>query len=247
MQESCVDEFGLKYFAQPSDAILSGVEIRISNIDHCDKLTRDNWPIESFIELLWHELYSEYDARLFSGYLHSSQVRLSTEFVAFEQLWLRDENSHCLGFKHLLAQLLDLTTAEIDDRLEHRSGDFSPLAHWLRDEFSACVLLAYDESVTAQAYRMDFPIYRSLGCGPLTQWIHRIVLDEVFHFSNITNIIKNIYSHRSAEIRHVLDELVQFDLDSSKYTGTFILDHTGFSPILLSTARESVLRKCSFP
>src|SRR5208282_4105110 len=106
-----------------------------------------------------------------------------------------------------------------------RTQTFSNIAEWLSDEFSVCVLLAYDENVTAQAYRLDFPIYRSFGNPGLLKWIRLVALDEVHHFSNLVALIRRSHRHRLNEVAPMLDRLVERDLSGEDYSATFVLDH----------------------
>ena len=136
---------------------------------------------------------------------------------------------------------------EIAKSVRQRVSGFSELARFITDEFRVCVLLAYDEMVTARAYAADFPIYDSLGDDNLSQWIRKVCREEIRHCLAMVELLRLRYPLRLSEIQSSIDELARYDSRSADYTGTFVLDHQHFPPELLERARGSVADLSSAP
>jgi hypothetical protein len=236
--------FNLKSISWDGAALLSGQEHLLVQSQLCDALTRKIWTFPSFRELLWHELCSEHDSVYFYQFAHQSRINFSPEYQMFEKAWLEDEWRHHTGFKFLYTHFFDQTPDAIHTLMNQRNQNFSDLAELVTDEFSVCVLLAYDEAVTAKAYSMDYPIYDSLNNRNLSKWIRLVARDEVYHCRNLVELIRRFHNRRLGELAATLDRIVDRDRTRNGYGATFVLDHEGFPSHLLETARTLVLKGC---
>jgi len=227
------------------DVSLAGrINPNLSETVDCQSLCRNIWNAASFKEILWHEMCSEYDARRLAEHLRKSRVELSKEYRYFQRAWLRDENHHYLGFRHLYSTMYDVSSVALARLVRARASGFSGLSPFLENEFRLCVLLAYDEMVTARAYAADFPIYDSLGDKRLSMWIRGVCRDESLHCRNMVELLRLRYPVQLQDIPPMLDELASFDSGAEEYTGTFVLDHQHFPASLLNGARSAVLKLC---
>jgi hypothetical protein len=161
--------------------------------DTCRALCLKVWNEKSLAEILWHEICSEYDARRFAQHIHESGMVLSREFLRFEKAWLRDENAHYIGFRNLYSIMYSKPAAELAKSVRGRKSGFSELVPFIEDEFRVCVLLAYDEMVTARAYAADFAIYDSLGDANLSQWLRKVCRDEIHHCLAMVELLRLQY------------------------------------------------------
>jgi hypothetical protein len=215
--------------------------------DTCRALCLKVWNEESLKEILWHEICSEYDARRFAQYIHKSGMVLSREFLRFENAWLKDENAHYTGFRNLYSMMYSKPATELAKSVRERESGFSGLAPFIKDEFRVCILLAYDEMVTARAYAADFAIYDSLGDPNLSQWLRKVCRDEIHHCLAMVELLRLRYRKRLREVPGLVDKLASFDSCSESYTGTFVLDHQHFPRELLKRAQSAVGDLCCAP
>ena len=235
--------FRLKGEAWDSSTYLNALGHAVKNAAACDRLVEEQWGVPSFQALLWHEICSEYDARRFAEHIHQLGPSLTTEFQCFEKAWLADENNHYSGFRQLYVTAFGGSVIELDAEIADRRASLDSLM-FLQDEFSACVVLAYDEAVTAKAYPMDYKIYDRLGDSALSRWIRRVCRDELYHCRNVTEVLKHRHADRLAEIPGLLATVMEWDQHSAEYSATFVLDHQRFPAPLLNESRGMVLKLC---
>jgi hypothetical protein len=128
-----------------------------------------------------------------------------------------------------------------------READFSPLESYLVDEFSVCVVIAYDEVSTTKAYKMDFNLYRSLGIPNLYSWIKQVTGDEARHFFNIVKVLKLNYPERLDEVPDPVERLIEHEHNGSDYRGTFVMNREGdyYTTDFLEDCRKRILRACT--
>lgn len=176
-------------------------------------------------DTIWGDLYAEHDAENFCKYLQQSGMLFTPEFKEMEKLWRRDEFNHYLGFRQIYSLLYHKSFEEIERELAACEPDFIPLKEFLQDEFSICVVLAYDELATTRSYCQDFDLYKSLGSKPMVDWIKHVTKDEAFHYSNALEIIARRHRHRLPELPMLVKRLIEYDLKDSKYKSTFVLNH----------------------
>lgn len=195
--------------------------------------------VEAYI---WKDLTSEYDAEHFCVMLEESGLPFSNEFIAFEKVWRRDEYNHYLGFRRIYHLFYGEPEAAISERLRQRVPDFSDLREYFSDEFKLCLLLAYDEHVTTQAFNEDIPFYRSLGPDVFNQWIRLVKGDEAIHYMNALRVAQTRHAHRLADAEAILQRILELDL-SGVYQATFVLDHKGppFTDAMLHESMQTVL------
>jgi hypothetical protein len=227
-----------------SSSRLLQVNPRLSENHTCRTLCEQTWGME-LKDLLWHEICSEYDARRFAHYFHSSKIELSTEFLRFERSWLGDEENHYRGFLNIYSTLFKVPSAKLTSLVRVRRSGFSQITHFVQDEFHLCILLAYDEIVTGNGYATDFPIYDALGDPTLSTWIRTVCREEVHHFRNAIELLRFHYASRLSEISDILAELVNHDSQLADYSGTFVLDHQHYPPSLLKRAHRAVVNACN--
>lgn len=191
---------------------------------------------------LWKDLTSEYDAEHFCVMLEDSRLAFSDEFISFEKVWRRDEYNHYLGFRRIYSMFYGESEAAITRRLEERKPDFSDIREFFEDEFKLCILLAYDEHVTTQAFNEDIEFYRELGIPEFNQWIRLVKGDEAIHYMNALRVAQTRHRHRLAEAAALLDYILDLDL-SGEYKATFVLDHKGhpFTDDMLRESKQTVL------
>jgi hypothetical protein len=227
----------------PSRSLIDSFRADLVETDECAALCTATWQI-GFRENLWAEICSEFDARRLAEYVHGVHLPLSGEFRTFETGWLRDEHNHYTGFRQLYSTMYRVPTGDLISRVETRRSHFGAMSRFLTDEFRLCVLLAYDEEVTARAYARDFPMYDALGDRAVSAWIRHVCRDESNHGRHAVDILRNRYPHRLADVPRVLDELVGSDPGSSDYEGSFVLDHQSYPDDLIERGRRAVLTLC---
>lgn len=225
-------------------SLIERVRPDLAETEACRSLCRSLWKA-TFEDNLWHEICSEFDARRLADHLRALRLPLSEEFRRFEPMWLLDEDCHYLGFLRLYSLMYKVPPHDVALRAEGRPSSLSGMARFLTDEFHLCVLLAYDEAVTARAYARDFAIYDALGDRYLSAWIREVCRDESGHCRGAVEILKRRHAGRLAEVPRVLDELVRFGPGSDEYKGSFVLDHQHYPPGLIEHGRRAVLTLCN--
>jgi hypothetical protein len=226
-----------------SHEVLSDIGSTLVFNDESERVLRESRPRYNLKSLLWHEICSEYDARRLSQCLFSGIKYLSPEFLAFRKCWLADESNHFDGFSILYSALFGEAIESIVEKIQGRPIDLTRL-DFINDEFSVCVLLAYDELVTAQAFKVEFPIYDSLNSSGVSDWIRLVQSDEIYHGVGAVKVILKNHRHRLMEIPSLLDRIALFDSDQETYSGAFVLDHQGVEKAFIVKAKTSVLKAC---
>lgn len=193
--------------------------------------------------MLWNDVCSEYDAENLCRFLEPREHTFTPEFRQLEKAWRRDEWNHYIGFRRIFSLLFGMKEEDIEQKLVARPIDFKPILHFLEDEFTTCLLLAYDEIVTTNAYFSDFDLYRSFGHPGLLSWIRAVARDEAYHFQNCLDIIALRYAKRIPEIPNLVRHFLEWDMKEGEYQATFVLDHEGelFTPEFLHRCATKIL------
>ncbi len=181
-------------------------------------------------ELLLFDMNTEYDAMNLSAYLDeeraAGRLRLSPEFLAFREAWLADEWNHYEGYRLLYGLCTGKSQKALHEQVVSRPTNFSPVKDYIRDEFSICLVFAYDEFFTARSCVQDFPLFASFKKPELLRWIKLVARDEGYHYRNVVEVIRRRHAHRIPEATDFIDELIEWDLEGGReYSATFVLDH----------------------
>jgi hypothetical protein len=193
--------------------------------------------LDSLRDVLWHDMVSEYDARHLSRFYREAGPPLSDAFFAVEADWAGDEDYHFQGFLAVNRFLFGFD----EDELAERGCDFAPMAHLLEDEFSLCVLGAYDEAATVFAYQAYAPLYAHLG-PEFMAFMRRVIADEGRHYHSFLVLARDGFPERVGECEAVLDRIQA--CETGEYRGTFLLDHDDpvFGEEIFARARALVRR-----
>jgi len=172
--------------------------------------------------------YTEFDAKNLSRHLDSLDINFTPEFMAFKKFWKRDEENHYTGFRYIYSIMFNEEEEKVANVIESRPYNFGNLKDFLHDEFTICLLIAYDEILTTKAYSSERKLYSSLGNAAFYDWMRKVTIDEAFHFHNIMEVIRLRHSHRILEIPRIVTSLVNLDLERNNYEGTFVMDHESY-------------------
>ena len=196
-------------------------------------------------EVLWFDMISEFDARILNAYLDRKLISVSEDFLARKSEWLLDENNHFQGFR-LINEILRAAPDEIA-AVYKREGDFSHIDHLLQDEFSAALVLAYDEIVTTRGYIDDLPIYDQFH-PQVGKFIRLVIADEAQHYSKFMNFVRQRHRQRINEVPSRVQEIRKAD-GQRPYRATFVLDHIEdiFSSELLDQCADILVRTLQRP
>lgn len=228
---------------EPSTAVIAG----LSRSDlHVVKQSA-----AGFRSILLKALHAEHDAEFFCQELDrrvaAGKLQLTPEFRAFEHAWRRDELDHTLGYAKVISLLYGDDEAELLAHSRARQPKFERLEPLLADEFSICLLLAYDEMVTAGSYRADgrtfYPQFRN---ERLLQWIKRLAADEERHSANLLAVLRQCHQAELHRTESVLTQIARIDVVGAEYAATFVLDHdeaSVFTERQLAAARRRLLRR----
>lgn len=184
---------------EPSTAIIAG----LSQGD----LYVDRQSATGFRTILIKALHAEHDAEFFCQELDrrvaAGKLQLTPEFRAFEHAWRRDELDHTLGYAKVISLLYGDDETELLAHSGSRQPKFERLEALLVNEFSICLLLAYDEMVTAGSYRADWrTFYPQFRNERLLQWIKRLAADEERHSANLLTVLQQCHQgelHRAGK------------------------------------------------
>lgn len=192
-------------------------------------------------EVLFFDMVSEYDARIFGRYLRGAGIKFTPSFMRREREWLKDEDNHFRGFRFVNLHALGRTPSELDV-VYQREGNFDPIAYLLQDEFSIALLAAYDEIVTTNGYKRDIPVYDQFG-PPMAKFIRRVIADEAQHYNKFTSVIRNVHPHRLHEVPDRMKEIRAID-GTVAYQNFFVLDHMEdiYTDDLLDQCAETVVK-----
>jgi hypothetical protein len=193
---------------------------------------------------LWKDLYVEYDARQLQAEVDRRGLAKTDEAKAFLAAWDADEKRHTRGFIQIMELVADSTAAELWEALGARKADFKVLDPYLSDEFSICVIIAFDEMVTCHAYAEDREFYETLGSDAFIVWLRELMADEAAHCHNAINVIRTRHTHRIPEVEALLHGIAKAIPDASGYGGTFVMDYFGddYTQGMIDRCRESVQR-----
>jgi len=185
--------------------------------------------LERMEPFIWRDLCSESDSYNFLNWLRASGPGgYSPEFEVFLSQWIKDEQSHAASFVKLYSELYHVPYDVIAQKLAERPVNFSQIAPFLEDEFSICVLIAYDEIATVVSYQLDVAFYDLLDKKIHGKLIRSIIKDEGRHFSSILEVIEKCHSERLGEIYSKLQKLLQWDIAKPEYQSTSVMDHSTF-------------------
>lgn len=208
------DNYTLRPHWQSNEILLDNKQILVPEAD-----------ADHIRQVLFFDLLSEFDARIFSAHIDGMGLTLSDSFQARQKEWLIDEANHFDGFR-IVNLRLGRTADEMEASTSGRFGVFDDVDHLLTDEFSTAVLLAYDEMVTVEGYRADLEMYDSFG-EEMSRFIRLVIADEAQHYYKFLSLLKNLHSHRLGEVDEKLKVIREADaaLRQKPYAATFVLDH----------------------
>jgi hypothetical protein len=173
---------------------------------------------------LWHSLSSEYDARHLSAFLRAAGLRLSDAFWALEAAWAEDEQKHYRALRWLYSRVYSVDERELDAQLARRQPDFAALRPLLVDEFSLCVVLAFDELASSRSYARDRVRFRPLG-PTVVRLLGHAARDELWHCLNALDLLRALHAQRLSEVPALLSRVIAHDTSPQfRYGATFLLD-----------------------
>lgn len=176
---------------------------------------------------LWGDMCAENDAENLWHHLYSLNIEFTPEFVLALNEWRTDERNHYVGLRQICSTMYNISEEEIDEEMGKRIGDFSNLNNFLLDEFTICIILAYDELVSARGYNMFFDDFKNFGPSQYAQWVKYAARDEALHFQNFLNVVIINHSERLNEAEGILSKINVYEkIEPYKYNATFLLDHT---------------------
>jgi len=184
---------------------------------------------------------SEYDACFFSDRVDWHLPKRSPPLNSFLENWNNDEQDHYTFFATLYSMCGEDNEPQLDrldslmKAMELRSPDFSRIDRFLADEFSVCVLLAYDELMNTMAYKGEFGLYDSLGSKTISRCIRIVARDEAKHYAGALALLKRQHMDRRNEVEKLLADIVDIDTSGDTYASTFVLDR---GDDMLNTARD---------
>jgi len=180
--------------------------------------------LKSLQEVLWADLFSEYDARHLSEFVRSLKAPFGAHFWACETRWAKDEELHYLGFRTIYGAAFARSPESLEIELAARAAqvDFGPIADLFEDEFAAACLLAYDELATVRAYRASYDSYALLG-PEMMSFIRKVTADEGRHFRNFMKLLREEHSGRLDELPRIIKRIRS--REGQPYGNTFVLDH----------------------
>ena len=207
--------------------------------EHADALPADQRG--ELEQILYYDVTSEHDARLFSAHVRALDIDFTPAFLAMEEEWSGDEASHCDGFRRTLQCGFGWSDQRVAE-LSFRRANFAPIAHLFRDEFAILCLGAYDELATVRAYQRNLPAYERLG-PEFAAFLHEVIGDEGWHSSRFLAVLRNEHAHRIGEAVALIAEIRA--TEGTPYGNTFVLDHDDaiWNDDLFDEVAELLLRR----
>lgn len=210
--------------------ILNRLDLIVPPTNNLDKIKR----------ILYHDMVSEWDARIFSEYVCSLNLPLCFEFKSVDELWQIDEDNHYKGFRIINETVFGLDATGIE-KVHVRRANFEPIKDLLKDELSICLTVAYDELSTVRGYKRDLPIYDIMG-DQVGEFVRRVIGDEGWHYSKFLWLVKRYHPEEIDGALEIVDQIRR--AEGLPYQQTFVLDHIEdvFTEDLFNEA-SSILKK----
>jgi len=228
---------GMKTYDWSSVDLLK--DLTPSSISGCEEKIKERQ------QHFWHDMSSEFDSKHFLNYLMKRKdLSLSDDFLEFICLWHLDEQNHYRGLRKINSVLYNESEESIEQKIKSREPNFDPISHFLCDEFTILLSIAFDEITSTRAYKQDFYLFDALGPACLSNWVRNAARDEAAHYGNAIKILKLNHTSRFEEANNILDNIVNFESSGTfNYHNTFIFDHDtdDFSSSLLNRSRSTVL------
>lgn len=193
---------------------------------------------------LWGDMCAEHDSQNLWFHLNNLPYNFSEQFKQALEVWRLDEINHYIGLRQICSTMYHVSEQEIDDQMKNRIPDFHNLAPFLTDEFKICVVLAYDELVSARGYTIFTDDFKKFGPEPYVQWVKWAARDEALHYYNFIDVAKNCHPDRLIESKKIINEIKKYENQKNyEYKATFLLDHTEetFSREFLNSCGKMVL------
>lgn len=176
---------------------------------------------------LWGDMCAEHDAENLWGYLMAVNIEYSLEFMEALREWRADEQNHYIGLRQICSTLYGIPEEEIEKQMNERVPNFKSIEHLLVDEFMICVVLAYDELVSARGYAIFTDDFKKFGPEAYVKWVRRSARDEALHYQNFVDIARLIHPERLTEAEKIINEISAYETSENyTYHATFLLDHT---------------------
>ncbi|KDM66227.1 hypothetical protein ACIDI_64c00010 [Acidiphilium sp. JA12-A1] len=177
---------------------------------------------------LWGDMCAEHDAEnLWDHICNKSGLTYSKEFLAAMHEWRIDEQNHYIGLRQICSYMYEVGQDEIDHQLDQRKPDFGPISHFISDEFKICVVLAYDELVSARGYKMFVEEFKQFGPKEYVTWVLNASRDEALHYQNFLDVAKVVHHGTRAAVDEIMRDIVLYETNPEMtYNATFLMDHT---------------------
>lgn len=193
-------------------------------------------------EIFFDSIITEYDARRFYWYIADQNPDCFYQLGDALKPWLRDEIDHAYGFSLIYSAYTGIPLDEVAVEAEIRESNFKILAPYMQDTLKLLVLLAYDEIITTHVYHRSIEKYDAFNSPQLSAWIRKTKRDEAKHFFFFIQKAKQLFSTRLQETPLILKELFELDFETTRYTGTFVLDHNTLDyPITKKEIEETII------
>jgi hypothetical protein len=176
---------------------------------------------------LWGDMCAENDAENLWHHLGQLKLNYSEPFMNALNAWREDEQNHYIGLRQICATLYDVSEDDIDAQMKTRIPNYQDLEKFLTDEFKICVVLAYDELVSARGYTIFIEDFEQFGPKQYVTWVRRAARDEALHYQNFIDIARIVHKERLPESKEIIQEIIHYENRAKyEYNATFLLDHT---------------------
>lgn len=179
----------------------------------------------NFCHLLSRDVYSEGDAQSLHHHIMMRQERMSPEFLAMLDLWLKDELKHYEALRRTYHCLAGVSFAEMNRQFSTRIHEIEPIEILLQDEFTILVSMMFDEIGSVYSYRRDLQEYYRYFGAAIQKIGHHLVKDEGMHFNNAAELLLTNHRHRLSQVKELLEQISALEQSLQKYHKTFFLDH----------------------